>query len=858
MAGWTWTNILGATASSYGVGVVDENSQIRVQVTATNVDGSAVASSAPTTTVPVSAPVNTVAPTVTGTAQRGYLLTATPGTWGGIGNSLAYQWQRSTDGTNWSAIAGATSTTYALGIGDEGAAIRVLVTAANPDGTVSVPSLATATVLGSPPANTGQPAIAGTARRGSALSSTNGTWSGSGNTFTLQWQRSAGGGTWTNIAGATGLSYTLGQADEGDTVRLQVTAANPDGTVIADSPASATVLAAPPVNAAPPLLSGTAQRMSTLNASSGSWSGVGNVLAYQWQRSPDSGSTWNNIAGATTAAYTLAVADEGDNVRVLVTATNLDGTVSDPSAASAAVAADPPANTQLPAVVGTPSLGGTLTAAPGTWSPLGDTYTYQWQRGDATDGYANIAGATGATYTTAPADVGDNIQVVVTATNPDGSSTATSAPTQTVQQPPVNLTAPGAPSGTLMNGDVLTPDTGSWDSPVTYAYVWLRCPGTATSVSAGCTPVSNAATYTLAVNDIGYEMAVAVTATSIGGSTTVNSALTGVITGQPLTDSTPPSISGNPQPPNTLYANPGGWSVPLSTVTYQWERCAPDGVSACVVVAADTAHYTLSGTDNGHAIVLIADVTSPGRSGTAQSQPLIIQAQPLPQATILPTVSGTATRTFSLGATGGNWTNSPTSLAYQWERCNSAGVNCAPIPGATQVAYQLGAADEGYRITVAVSASNSSGTNTAAATPTGVVGGLLPVDTHLPGLSTLGVQQSVPLTVSGAAWQATSDTTYSTQWERCNAGGTACAAIPGATAGAYSPVAADVGHTLVAVITATNVDGSVSSASPASNVVLPAPPRWHDLRSSRPPRATSPGSSASPRARGPAPRSAPT
>ncbi|HEX4010693.1 MAG TPA: hypothetical protein VHX62_11815 [Solirubrobacteraceae bacterium] len=827
--GSTWTNILGATSSSYGVGVVDENSQIRIQVTATNLDGAAIADSAPTTAVPVSAPVNTVAPTVSGTAQRGFLLSATPGTWGGIGNSLAYQWQRSTDGTAWTAIAGATSTTYTLGIGDEGAAIRILVTAANPDGTVSAPSAATATVIGSPPANTAQPTITGIARRGNALSSNDGTWSGSGNTFSLQWQRSADGTTWTNIAGATGPGYTFGQADEGDTVRLQVTAANPDGTVSAVSPVTAAVLAAPPVNTAPPLLSGTAQRTATLNASSGSWSGVGDVLAYQWQRSTDGGTTWTNIAAATTAAYTLAVADESDNVRVLVTATNLDATVSAPSAPSAAIATDPPVNAQVPTIVGAPSLGGTLTAAPGTWSPLGAAYTYQWQRGDATDGYTDIAGATGSTYTTVAADVGENIQVVVTATNPDGSGAATSAPTQTVQQPPVNLVAPSAPTGTLMNGSVLTPDTGSWDSPVTFAYVWLRCPGTATSVSAGCTPVSNASTYTLTVNDIGYEMAVTMTATSVGGSTTANSALTGVVAGQPLTDGTPPSISGNPQPPNTLYANPGSWSVALSTVNYQWERCAPDGVSACSVVAADTAHYTLSAADDGHTIVLIADVTSPGRTGTAQSQPLTVQAQPLPQATILPTVSGTPTRTFSLGATGGTWTNNPTALSYQWERCNTAGTGCASIPGATQVSYQLGAGDEGYRITVAVSATNSSGTNTASAVPSGVVGGLLPVDTHLPGLSTLGVQQSAPVTVSGATWQATSDTTYATQWERCNAGGTACAAIAGATAGAYTPAAADVGHTLVAVITATNVDGSVSSASPASDVVLPAAPRWRDL-----------------------------
>ena len=126
-------------------------------------------------------------------------------------------------------------------------------------------------------------------------------------------------------------------ADVGDTVRLLVTAANPDGTAGAASPATATVAGSPPVNTAVPVISGVAQRASTLTASSGSWNGVGNVLSYQWQRSADGGTTWTNISGAITSAYTPAVADEGDNVRLVVTATNPDGSVAAPSAATAAV-----------------------------------------------------------------------------------------------------------------------------------------------------------------------------------------------------------------------------------------------------------------------------------------------------------------------------------------------------------------------------------------------------------------------------------------------------------------------------------------------------------------------------------------
>ena len=178
---------------------------------------------------------------------------------------------------------------------------------------------------------------------------------------------------------------------------------------------------------------------------------------------------------------------------------------------------------------------------------------------------------------------------------------------------------------------------------------------------------------------------------------------------------------GNPQPPNTLYANPGTWSVTPTSVDYDWDRCDADGVSNCTLVAADTAHYTLSSADDGHTIVLIANVSSPGRVATAQSAPLVVQDQPLPQATVLPTVSGTTVRTYVMGATGGVWTNSPRTLAYQWERCNASGHNCLAIPGATQPTYQLTNVDEGSTITIAVSATNTSGTTTAVATPSGVV-----------------------------------------------------------------------------------------------------------------------------------------
>lgn len=69
------------------------------------------------------------------------------------------------------------------------------------------------------------------------------------------------------------------------------------------------------------------------------------------------------------------------------------------------------------------------------------------------------------------------------------------------------------------------------------------------------------------------------------------------------------------------------------------------------------------------------------------------------------------------------------------------------------------------------------------------------------------------------SWTGT-DITYVYQWMRCDPTGAGCVTIPGATGLDYAPTAADVGHTLVFCVTATNSGGSATSCSPATGVVL--------------------------------------
>ena len=831
--GTTWSAITGATAVTYTIGVADEGAVLRALIIATNPDATVSAPSAATTTVPASPPSNTAVPMVSGNTQRSSTLVATPGSWTGIANSYTYQWQHSLNaGTTWTAIGGANTAAYTLGVSDEGTLLRVTVTATNADGATGATSAATATVTSSPPVNTGVPTISGTTQRTATLIGNPGAWTGVGNSYSYQWQHSTdGGATWTAVAGATATTYTLGVGDEGTKLRLQVTAANLDGTVSAASVASATVIASPPVNSAAPALSGTAQRTAILTTSLGTWSGYGNTYGEQWQRSGDGGNTWTAISGATSTTYTVAQADVGMELRAVITATNPDGSAPAPTAATTPVQSAPPVDTTPPGVSGPARLGATVTALPGAWAPANPTFAYAWQssaNGGTT--WTGIVGATQSTYTLKQSDVGNIVRVIITATNVDGTTTATSPASATVAQPPQNLVAPAAPSGTLMDTYTLTADHGTWDTPgVTYAYAWLRCSASAPAITSTCTQVASGPTYVLAVGDVGSTIGVSVMASSAGGSTVANGALTGVVVGRPLTNTSPPSISGMPQVAQTLSANPGSWSVPTLSVAYTWNRCDADGVSNCAAIATGS-QYLATAADIGHTIVLTAGATSPGRSASAQSPPLTIQALPVPQNTSAPTIAGIAQRTATLTASPGSWTNSPT-LAYQWQRCDATGHNCADLAGATAATYLLVKADEGSTITVRITATNSNGSNSATAHTTGVIAAIPPVNTHLPAVKGQGsvVQQGVPVSIVNVTWNANSETTFASIFERCDASGGNCQVIPGTTSGHYTPVAADVGHTLVALVTATNPDAAVAATSAASPVVLPAPPRWRTL-----------------------------
>ena len=114
-------------------------------------------------------------------------------------------------------------------------------------------------------------------------------------------------------------------------------------------------------------------------------------------------------------------------------------------------------NTVAPSITGTVQRAAVLTAARGTWTGNNNLYSYQWQR----DG-VDIADATGAGYTLTVDDVGKRVRVVVTATNPDATVTAASAPTVS-SRAPAGQHRPADRAGTAQRGLTLTGTAGVWD-----------------------------------------------------------------------------------------------------------------------------------------------------------------------------------------------------------------------------------------------------------------------------------------------------------------------------------------------------------------------------------------------------------
>jgi hypothetical protein len=324
-------------------------------------------------------------------------------------------------------------------------------------------SAATAATAATGPTNNGSPTVSGTAQEGQTLTATTGSWTSTATpptiSYSFKWQRcNTSGGSCGDISGAVSQTYQVTSTDLNSTLRVVVSATDGTGTNTAYSPTTDVVTtpgSKPTMTSSQPTPQGTPRVGQTLTISQGNWTGTGTIsFSYQWQRCRSGGCT--NISGATGSSYKATNSDLGYGLRALITGSNSFGSTQVSSNVSATVVADvaAPANKAKPTIGGSTSVGSTLTGSVGTWSgPQPITFSLSWERCDgAGNNCKAISGAGASTHVLTSADVNSTIRLVVKATNPGGSVTATSDHTAAVTTLP-----PGATR--LPNGKTSIPVT---------------------------------------------------------------------------------------------------------------------------------------------------------------------------------------------------------------------------------------------------------------------------------------------------------------------------------------------------------------------------------------------------------------
>ena len=512
-AGTTWSDLPGATASSYTVNVADNSYILRAKVNATNVNGTGIYVTAATGIV--SSVYNIQVPIVRGNAVLGQVLEVSDGTWSSpYPITLSYKWITSRTGTF---ISGQTSPSYTVTSTEIGYYISAQVTASTSYGALAIVSPIRGLVT--PVGNSALPVITGTLRVGGTLSASTGTWLNleSDSTASYQWQSSTDAVLWNNISGATSATYVLQLAQAGTYIRAQVFQTKSGYTAVLANTASTVVV---PVlnltNTVAPAVTGAWTAGTSISASTGSWSTSG-TYTYQWQSSSDN-STWADIASATSSSYTLTSSEASKYVRVQVINASSTGSGVAYSIARSKVGA--PYNTALPAITGTIKVGSAQTVSTGTWSNSPTAYSYQWQKSADGISWVNLSEETASTYT--PTFDVANLQIRVSVGAGNAIETATVTTSIISGFLPPQATAIPAITGTKTVGQTLTSSSGTWPGTSdSYVYQWQKSSdnGVTWTNIAGAT----ASTYVLVAADAGYQIRSQVSLTANAGSSSAYS-----------------------------------------------------------------------------------------------------------------------------------------------------------------------------------------------------------------------------------------------------------------------------------------------------------------------------------------------
>jgi hypothetical protein len=283
-----------------------------------------------------------------------------------------------------------------------------------------------------------------------------------------------------------------------------------------------------------------------------------------------------------------------------------------------------------PTISGTAQVDQTLTAVPGGWTPATVGLSYQWLRNGGP-----ITGATGSTYGLVLADLGQQVQVMVSGTVSGLTSVQkTSAAVVPVATPPQvfsyqlgqtvatgsigGVAAPGAgnletsTSVDIYRFTVTAGQAGSWAFDGVNNGIYPRCgdskllPGATGGTSLGS--ICSHLQVTLNAGDYRVEVPVGGNGPGAYSFTSTQMFITG----------STPTISGTAQVGQTLTAVPGSWTPAAVGLSYQWLR------NAAPITGATGGTYGLMPADLGQQIQVTVTGTASGMTSVQKTSGAVV------------------------------------------------------------------------------------------------------------------------------------------------------------------------------------------------------------------------------------------
>jgi len=464
----SWSNIPGATAATYDHSTLTATTEFQRVVTSC---GQTKYSNVITVTVYPDLNAGTVATnqTICYNADVAAFTSSAAAT-GGNG-SYSYQWQSRPPAGSWTNISGATATTYDHSTLTTTTEFQRVVTSC---GQTKYSNVIIVTV--NPDLNAGTVATNQTICYNTdvAAFTSSAAATGGNGSYSYQWQSRPPAGSWTNISGATAVTYNHGNLTATTEFQRVVTSCGQtkNSNVIT-------------VTVNPDLTAGTVATNQTIcyNAnvaaftSSAVATGGNGSYSYQWQSRPPAGS-WTNISGATATTYdhnTLTATTEFQRAVTSCGQTKYSNVIT--------VTVYPDLNAGTIASNQTICFNTDVAAFTSSAAASGGngTYSYQWQSRPPAGSWTNISGATAVTYNHGNLTATTEFQRVVTSC---GQTKNSNIITVTVNSSSVGGTISGVEAfGTASGTLLLTGHTGNvlkWQRKIG-AGAWTDLSNTTTS-----------------------------------------------------------------------------------------------------------------------------------------------------------------------------------------------------------------------------------------------------------------------------------------------------------------------------------------------------------------------------------------